>query len=968
MIMSGSKTKYYVSSSTFPMFDDSSRVNQYAAAMLDYTANSPIEHSEYIKGFYNSSRLRNYRGYLNWCEKNGFYSTFGKVNANFYTDAKLDNTEVGNAIKHLISLGKDDTFGVYRSKLSFFSEDFYIKYLATQQGIADKFYADGDLYYTIDYPTKSTIRATLEDGSFVEGQLPTGSINTRFIEISYSIIRKIVEEVTPPSEGGDASLEPEVVIRYETEYGFYHYQENTGNSILDNLIKNNNSKIEKSFFPPIPLRADTAWFTGNKAKKINEALKYLEIKDTNSDNKTGYDQLKTACSKMEKGSINDIDYITLLLGIHLNSDNNSDQKYLFEFFYNLYFNYALKVARPNPSVAKSLYAGSNYFKSFADYVLKGFTDSGYTDGYFTSFSLNASASNLNLTYSWGHVDYFESNGQFKPEAKIGDYGILGGSFKYSYENGSAPYTLTLFCHQTSQNRFRFILFTSLSLTNHVYAGKTINTTAWSAINAAASKKNTFIDFSADASKVDGNSVLIDLLNKLGLTTSASSRRSGVTFKYVDVTGEIDTPFIVPLEKNTFYEIGVPNQANIAPCSMFLIYNCWVKVKQKWYERGFFKWVALAVAVVVAIVAPYTAPYIGTFAAAAVQVAAITVAVVVGVSLAIDLLTKVLTSLLGDRIGGMIGGLLQSAWQAICAAAMWVSNFTGTLGLLVNPYLIGLRIGLAIGLTINNTDTLLQSGENFGSALGKGALLTGAQVGAGKLGVMAGEAAAGLGKVVSTGIQAATQVAFSTFVETYVKTDSFQTSLEKGLIYGAIVGVGSAIAKAFNPKFSIKGPNDKFELEGKTLGEQFNNLLVNNASAIIKNPNTYTNLLNCGIQEFWAHKLQNLENDYQEFNNSIKATNDMLDVLNAKFNSMITAEYVCKMQIMLNRFGTLLPEMAVEMTPDMFINLGLASGSDITKVVLGKTSSFVEDSLSMPGYIPYTLYYTQTDNTLTWDVI
>ena len=87
--MSGSKTTYYVSSSTFPMFDDSSRVNQYAAAMLDYTANSPIEHSEYIKSFYNTSRLRNYRGYLNWCEKNGFYDIFGKVNADFYSDARL---------------------------------------------------------------------------------------------------------------------------------------------------------------------------------------------------------------------------------------------------------------------------------------------------------------------------------------------------------------------------------------------------------------------------------------------------------------------------------------------------------------------------------------------------------------------------------------------------------------------------------------------------------------------------------------------------------------------------------------------------------------------------------------------------------------------------------------------------------------------------------------------------------------
>lgn len=986
-----SKTKYYVSSSTFPMFDDSKRINQYAAAMLDYTANSPIEQSEYIKSFYNSSRLRNYRGYLNWCEKNGFYDIFGKVNANFYGDAKLDNTVVGNAIKHLINLGENDIFGVYRSKLSFFSEDFYVKYLATQQGLADKFYEDGDLYYTISYPTDSTIRATLQDGTYVEGKLPTGSLNTRFIEISYSIIREIKEITYPPVEippGGTEPIQPDpvITIKYETEYGFYHYQENTGNSVLDNIIKNNNGiSVSKSFFSPIPLRSNTAWFSGTKATKINEALKYLEIRDTNTDRETGYDQLKTACSKMDKGSISDIDYITILLGVHLNSDNNSDQKYLFEFFYNLYFNYALKVARPDPTVAKTLYSGSNYVNDFASYAKKGFASSGYTDGHFTKFKLNCDASNLNLTYSWGHADYFEQNGQWKPGAKIGDYGVLSNNFTYTYtytyesyeQVGSGddsyydwvtrtakktvPYTLTAFCHQTSKNRFRFTLFTSLSLINLIYHGKTIETFAEDAINAASKKENVTWSFTDDV--------------------GPNSEYSNITLKAVSVTGEIDTPFIVPLEHNTFYEIGVRSQADIAPCSMYLIYNCWVKVKQKWYQRGFFKWVALAVAVVVAIFTYGSTSFLVT----AVFYAAVATAVVIAVSIAIDLLTKVLTALLGERIGGMIGGILQSVWKGICAAFVAFGEWAG-------PFGFAIKIGATIGLMVVNTDDSLQAGEGFGKALLKGAVNTGVQIGAA---YAAGQFKEFIGNTdfmtsldslpttdnmllvdsITNAAYAGAYAGLSSFGSSFIDTGNFGEALKSGtvaaLTTAAAVGIGSYLSPTFNAQFSeminknLSG--ESLSLSFETALDTITGAFIDQTTGAIVNPNTFVNLLLLPEQEKIEHRLKNLENDYQEFNNHLKAAQEMLDVLDASLLSLKTAEFVCKWQVMMNNLTNTMPEVALTMTPDTFITMSTLSGTDMCKSVLGSVTSFSEEKLSLTGYTPSTLYYTQTDNTLLWDV-
>ena len=986
-----SKTTYYVSSSTFPMFDDSKRVNQYAAAMLDYTANSPIEQSEYIKSFYNTSRLRNYRGYLNWCKSSGFSNTFGNVSANFYSDAKLDNTVVGDAIKHLLTIGENDIFGVYRSKLSFFSEDFYVKYLATQQGLADKFYEDGDLYYTISYPDDSTIRATLKDGTYVEGKLPTGSNNTRFIEISYSIIREIKDIYYPPAEippGGTTPVQPDpvITIRYETEYGFYHYQENTGISKLDTLIKNNNGiAISKSFFPPIPLRNNTAWFSGTKANKINEALKYLEIRETNSDRETGYDQLKKACSKMDQGSISDIDYITLFLGIHLNSDNNSDKKYLFEFFYNLYFNYALKVARPDPSVAKTLYSGSNYIDDFASFAKKGFASSGYTDGHFTKFKINCDASNLNLTYSWGHSDYFEQNGQWKPGAKTGDYGVLSNNFTYTYTytyesyeivgsgddssyewvtktaKKTVPYTITAFCHQTSSNRFRFVLFTSLSLINLIYHGKTIETFAEDAINAASSKENVTWSFTDDV--------------------GSNSEYSKITLKTVKVTGEIDTPFIVPLEQSTFNEIGVTHQANIAPCSMFLIYNCWVKVKKKWYQRGVFKWFALAIAVVVAVFT-YGAT---SFLVSAVFWAAVATAVVIAASIALDLLTKVLTALLGDRIGGMIGGILQSVWKGICAAFVAFGEWAG-------PFGFAVKIGATIGLMIVNTDDALQAGDGFGKALLKGATNTGIQIGAAYAAGQFKEFISNTDFMVSLDslpttdnmllVDSITNAAYagayagiSSFGSSLVDTGDFGEAFKSGVLAAvtsaAGVGIGSYLSPTFNAQFSeminktLSG--DSLSLSVETALDTITGAFIDQTTGAIVNINTFASLLQLSNQERFEHKLKNLENDYQEFNNHLKAAQEMLDVLDASLLSMKTAEFVCKWQIMMNNTLNTMPEVALTMTPDTFLTMSTLSGTNMCKSVLGSVTSFSEDKLSMTGYSPSTLYYTQTDNTLMWDI-
>lgn len=1018
--MSGSKTVYHVSSSTFPMFDDSARINQFAAAMLDYTSNSVIEQSEYIKSYYNSSRLRNYRGYLKWCEKSGFSNTFGKINSNFYGDAQFDNNQIAKAIKHLFSLGKNDTFGVYKTNLSFFSEDFYIKYLATQQGLADKFHTDGDLYYTINYPSDTTIRATLEDGTYVEGELPTGSLNTRFIEISYNILRETQEEYYPPVEelpeepsepgtspGEPTDPEPEppkpiIITKYVPEYGYYHYKEGSGNTVLDTLIRNNNISASKSFFPPIPLRTNTAWFSGDKATKINDALVYLELFDRQKDKNKAYDDLKKNLAEgMKEGSIKDLDYITMLPGVALNSDNPADQRYLFEFFYNLYFNYALKVARPDPSVARSLYSGSNYFNSFADYALKGFSDSGYTDGYFTKFNLNCAASNLNLTYSWGHADYFESNGQFKPEATIGDYGILGGDYKYTYsytvsepllddegnqvyrwvvtgnwggdnEEGyyeavyhdvtyikTVPYTLTLFCHQTSQNRFRFTLFTSLSLTNLVYHGKTINTSSWDAIKAAAVKKDTFIDFidDVDKSNQDG-SWITRFLIKLGLIP-ATSKSTGISLKYIEATGEIDTPFIVPLEESTFNECGFKNQLDISYGSQYIIINCWVKEKKKWYQRGFLGKALAFIGLAFAFSILPIFPMIGT--------ALVVYFGTICMSIILDATLKIFIAIFGESLGSKLYSLSLNIVKSILLYVANVCKYIPVIGWLIWGICM-----TAYFFTVSGE--YLRQGRSMSFALKNAAIETTV---AGAVGQIAGAAGDKVGALtnntVGTMTQAFVQSSLTTIGTSALKGESIKDAFKSGIKQGAISAVFAGVMQGVSDNFNFNNlpmsdgvdPIDVIiAAETKGAGTVISDAFTNAAMGVVQNPNTYVNLLNMALEERYYHKMANLQNDYQEFNNNLKAAQDALEILNASIVSTATAEFVCLMQTTLNRTCAD-PDNLVE--PEVFLNMGVATGSDIIKTVLGNPSIFAEDKLTIKGYSPSSLYFTQTDYTMSWDV-
>ena len=741
-------TETYVASYSYPLFNADDRLDSYLSAELDYTSNSEIEHSEYMKRYYSPQRFRNYRSFLRWWENHGNANVFGRIQATFYGDPTVDNLVVTNAIKPYAYMkeGAKD-FLVYSTALNYFSEDAWIKHLATKQGKATWVYQELAYAYTISFPTDTSIKATftkIPDADkttypdpkdwVVEGSLPTYTPNSRFLECAYSYaITKTRQETVIDKDGKEVV----VTVPYdERHYGYYTYQEGSGIPRLDSIIANSGTHPRGTFFPVIPIRTNTAWYTEDAAERISDSLRFLEIYSRYKDKPDPYPALiNNLVSGINEGSISDIDYMTLVHGVTLNSRNQADLKYMYNFFLNLHVNEALsrgedplEVWTPRPT-----YVGSNYFGAFIEKcVHKWNTHDGgkkiwksirnIDNSFHHHLNITCASTNLNYDYSWAQSQYFEANGKFRPDAKVGQYGVLTGTYKYTWtemvqaydsegnpeyhwsgddESGewvptlepqefNIPFTFTLFCYQISADRWHFIDFVCLELINHIYAGKTIITTAYEAVTDNSQTTPVTHDFTNDFAY---DQLYYDEIEKrkkyregwnwrrifrflVGYDVSPEKEVAedfrknnptkwlNLTFHYGTGLPDSTSPFIVPFELNTFNEVGARTQMDIVNGGLFLVCNCWVQVtyKKKWYQRGIFSSFGGLFGIALGIAISPIMPIVGT--------ALITVSTIVGsIALGAKLLTaarKLLTTIFGERIGSWIYSIIKIVVMVLVA--------------------------------------------------------------------------------------------------------------------------------------------------------------------------------------------------------------------------------------------------------------------------------------------------------------
>ena len=192
-------------------------------------------------------------------------------------------------------------------------------------------------------------------------------------------------------------------------------------------------------------------------------------------------------------------------------------------------------------------------------------------------------------------------------------------------------------------------------------------------------------------------------------------------------------------------------------------------------------------------------------------------------------------------------------------------------------------------------------------------------------------------------------------------DGFKSAAIAGVTVGAVMGLNlTGFSK------SLQGQAYDFsKLQALSVGEWFG-LAGNMALGQLININTFANLLQMSMEERQFHKMANLENDYQEFNNKAAAANKVLNQLAEAVAGTTTAEAVVRMQACLGRMTSSFPDTNQSMDPEAFLSVATLAGSDICKVVLGNIDCWCDSQLTMDGYSPSDLHYSTFSNTLTWD--
>jgi len=388
--------------------------------------------------------------------------------------------------------------------------------------------------------------------------------------------------------GPNGSLRRLLFVTYELETrnpdtGFwtpsppqlFTYRMGTGNIVFDGLVSTQTTLPE--FYPPIPLRLNN--------NSIDEHNHFQNIAQTYK--KATGAKIEDLLEEIENHeNIKDMDHVFVVYGVSLNTKDQSGRAYLYEFFSELAQHQRIEVtaaehlaseqeARLNKAAwDRWLQGNSNTVGSYTnplygvaapeDFLLR--ITQAVTSLHTRENRLYIEMRDLpfyKVQMKWqgvtetDHVGNARTHahalgGEDGPLIKRGEYHLamlrdVGGGL--SGLRGLAFTRLGIY-HQYEPRRFRVLTVAGLSHDNYVYGNKTV------AISARGALKE-----------------------------------------------EEESGFIVPLHLPTLKRLSLKDRAQLASCSQYLVVNSYVRVKKKWWQRGFFKVLIVITVVVISFVMP-----------------------------------------------------------------------------------------------------------------------------------------------------------------------------------------------------------------------------------------------------------------------------------------------------------------------------------------------------------------------------
>ncbi|AWN06207.1 hypothetical protein [Erwinia phage phiEaP8] len=419
------------------------------------------------------------------------------------------------------------------------------------------------------------------------------------------------------------------------------YQFGTGNSVLDGMFSPTESS--NMFAPFIPVRIDNDMITDNRFADYFPMVQKAYKKATNAKFDKIIEKVK------DNKSLGDIDYAYVVFGTSLNVKEDACRKYMYKFFQTMlqtstgvttaYGEYKTQMAKATASVdAWNVWLAAQNDPSNSLYGTPEPTRIPYPTLPVSSIQIKGnSLMNYNMTISWSAMAETIGTGMHDANHKVGDcWFVINADDEYTQSiytgGGEAPETtfsvdhVTLYWQET-KNRWRAMNIWGLYHNNKIYGGKSVGISAKDALN--------------------------------------DSEESG---------------FIIPINRDIYSAISLVDATQMSTACMFMVFNCYKVVKQKWYQTGFFKVVLVIVIIIISI---YTggaaAGLLGTAASVGAAVGLTGIAAIIVGTITNALAAMILMKLIGvvavkafgEKVGVMVGAI-----AAVIAVAVGSSLSSG----------------------------------------------------------------------------------------------------------------------------------------------------------------------------------------------------------------------------------------------------------------------------------------------------
>lgn len=469
------------------------------------------------------------------------------------------------------------------------------------------------------------------------------------------------------------------------------YKFGSGNYLLDSIRPSENER-SKSFMPFMPIRINNKFISDMPHNQYYDKVKKYYKKATGKKLDNFIKQLS------ENKNLKDIDYAYVVYGVAINTKRTSCKKYLFEFFDYLHSlegklkesfsewktkveknNHAIEVLYENKNTSGSKNKTSEEILAEME-LYKDIGVSSEPPANYLDLSTNWLSNDYRLTLQWSGVSTSILSGKDNPKKTVGEIWVenSGGislskrlenifgdnraikikhvvkekvntgehstTTKTKIETETLNVPIFTIYKQVSKDHAICYDVLGLAQTNHVYKGKVVS--------------------------IDSNTAMND---------------------------KDECSLLVPMHLNVLKKLSLKHRCQVCTENMYIIFNCYVVKKIKWYQKGIFKiLIGIVLAIASVIFAPAGTLGIGILGSnlaigsalgigTSVMVTAIVGAVVN--TIAAMVISTILTNVLGKLFKGTFGAIFGAIFGLLMGSIGSLfngMNITTFLGQIFNP--------------------------------------------------------------------------------------------------------------------------------------------------------------------------------------------------------------------------------------------------------------------------------------------